>query len=31
VAVKTFANALAHLAQTPVDAAFAPALANLRS
>jgi len=31
VAVKTFANALAHLAQTPVDAAFAPALAGLRS
>ncbi len=31
VAVKTFANALAHLAHTPVDAAFAPALANLRS
>jgi alkylhydroperoxidase family enzyme len=31
VAVKTFANALAHLAQTPVDAAFAPALADLRS
>jgi len=31
VAVKTFANALAHLAQTPVDSAFAPVLANLRS
>jgi len=31
VAVKTFANTLAHLAKTPVDAAFAPALASLRS
>jgi alkylhydroperoxidase family enzyme len=31
MAVKTFANALAHLARTPVDAAFAPALASLRS
>ncbi len=31
VAVKTFANALAHLANTRVDAAFAPALAGLRS
>jgi AhpD family alkylhydroperoxidase len=31
VAVKTFANALAHLAKTPVDAAFFPALASLRS
>ena len=31
VAIKTFANALAHLANTPVDPAFAPALANLRS
>jgi uncharacterized peroxidase-related enzyme len=31
IAVKTFANALAHLAKTSVDAAFAPALANLRS
>ena len=31
VAVKTFANALAHLAKTPVDSAFAPALAELRS
>jgi AhpD family alkylhydroperoxidase len=31
VAVKTFANALAHLAKTRVDAAFAPALAGLRS
>jgi len=31
VAVKTFANALAHLAETPVDAPFAPVLANLRS
>ncbi|SED80658.1 alkylhydroperoxidase AhpD family core domain-containing protein [Rhizobiales bacterium GAS191] len=30
VAVKTFANTLAHLAKTPVDAAFAPALASLR-
>jgi len=30
VAVKTFANALAHLAQTPVDAPFAPALANFQ-
>lgn len=30
VAVKTFANTLAHLAGTPVDAAFAPALAKLR-
>jgi AhpD family alkylhydroperoxidase len=30
VAVKTFANALAHLAQTHVDAPFAPALANLQ-
>lgn len=31
VAIKTFANALAHLARTPVDSAFAPALASLRS
>jgi len=31
VAVKTFANALAHLAKTPVDAAFAAALADLRA
>ena len=31
VAVKTFANALAHLAKTPVDAAFAPALATLQA
>jgi AhpD family alkylhydroperoxidase len=31
VAIKTFANALAHLARTPVDAAFAPALASLHS
>jgi len=31
VAVKTFANALAHLANTPVDEGFAPALAGLRS
>jgi AhpD family alkylhydroperoxidase len=31
VAVKTFANAMAHLAKTPVDAAFAPALAALSS
>jgi AhpD family alkylhydroperoxidase len=31
VAIKTFANALAHLAHTPVDDAFAPALAGLRS
>jgi AhpD family alkylhydroperoxidase len=31
VAVKTFANTLAHLAQTPVDAAFAPALAGLQA
>jgi AhpD family alkylhydroperoxidase len=30
VAVKTFANVLAVLARTPVDAAFAPALADLR-
>jgi AhpD family alkylhydroperoxidase len=30
VAVKTFANTLAFLAGTPVDAAFAPALASLR-
>lgn len=30
VAVKTFANALALLAGTPVDATFAPVLANLR-
>jgi alkylhydroperoxidase family enzyme len=29
VAVKTFANALAHLARTPVDAPFAPAVAGL--
>ncbi len=31
VAVKTFANALAHLAQTPVDAVFAPTLAELKT
>lgn len=31
VAVKTFANALAHLALTPVDAPFAPALADLQN
>jgi AhpD family alkylhydroperoxidase len=31
VAVKTFANALAHLALTPVDAPFAPALADLQA
>jgi AhpD family alkylhydroperoxidase len=31
IAVKTFANTVAHLAQTPVDGAFAPALAGLRS
>ncbi len=30
VAVKAFANSLAHLAKTPVDCAFAPVLANLR-
>ena len=30
VAVKTFANAVAHLARTPVDDAFAPALARVR-
>ena len=30
VAVKTFANILAFLAKTPVDTAFAPALAGLR-
>jgi len=30
VAVKTFANSLANLAQTPVDAAFESALADLR-
>jgi AhpD family alkylhydroperoxidase len=31
VAVKTFANALALLAQTPVDAPFAPALSGLQA
>jgi alkylhydroperoxidase family enzyme len=31
VAVKSFANMLAHVAQTPVDAAFASTLADLRS
>jgi AhpD family alkylhydroperoxidase len=31
VAVKTFANAIAHLAHTPVDDAFAPALSRLRA
>jgi AhpD family alkylhydroperoxidase len=31
VAVKTFANALAYLAKTPVDAPFVPALARLSS
>ena len=31
VAVKTFANALVHLAKTPVDAPFAPALSRLSS
>jgi AhpD family alkylhydroperoxidase len=31
VAVKTFANALAHLADSPVDAPFAPALADLQA
>jgi len=31
VVVKTFANAMAHLARTPVDAPFALALAGLRS
>jgi AhpD family alkylhydroperoxidase len=31
VAVKTFANALAHLARTPVDAPLAPALAALHT
>jgi AhpD family alkylhydroperoxidase len=30
VAVKTFANAIAHLARTPVDDAFSPALALVR-
>ncbi len=30
IAAKTFANALAHLAQTPVDKPFEPALADLR-
>ena len=30
VAVKTFANTMAHLAESPVDEAFAPALASLR-
>jgi alkylhydroperoxidase family enzyme len=31
IAVKGFANMLAHVAQTPVDAAFASTLADLRS
>ena len=31
VAVKSFGNAIAHLARTPVDDAFAPALSRLRS
>jgi AhpD family alkylhydroperoxidase len=30
IAAKTFANALAHLARTPVDEPFEPALADLR-